>query len=63
MKNILFILGLFLCSILNASAQNKSSYKIPKVADSANRIAIIEEQWKALHQNPPNITVRDCFLF
>lgn len=36
---------------------------IPRMPKPAARMANLQQQWTALQQNPPQLAVRDCFLF
>jgi hypothetical protein len=44
-------------------AQQKIPYKIPPMPDQSARMAIIQHDWTALRQSPPQLGVRDGFLF
>lgn len=46
-----------------SSGDVKANPVVPVVADPEKRKELLQQQWKALHQAPPQIGVRDCFLF
>ncbi len=56
---ILFILA----SEVAAFAQSGTKQQIPEMPNPAARKATLEQQWKALQQSPPQLGVRDVFLF
>jgi hypothetical protein len=59
-----FIQVLFLCVLqLAAFSQVKNKYVIPAVPNPEIRMENLKQQWDALHQTPPRLGVRDCFLF
>ncbi len=59
--------ALFTISILmicySVSAQNTSSYKVPSLPDPVVRKATLEREWANVQKTPPQLGVRDCFLF
>ena len=61
----LFFLSLmFLCVLqFTAFTQEKNKFIIPTVSNPVIRMENLQQQWKALHQSPPRLGVRDCFLF
>lgn len=57
-------LVIFLCVLqFNGFSQFKNKYKVPAVPNPQVRMENLKQQWNALHQSPPKIGVRDCFLF
>jgi hypothetical protein len=46
-----------------AFTQVKNKFIIPTVSNPVIRMENLQQQWKALHQSPPRLGVRDCFLF
>lgn len=54
---VLLVLGFATCIF----AQQK--WGVPPMPNPAERMANLKMQWAALQQNPPQIAVRDCFLF
>lgn len=50
-------------NIQKQSQHNDFSFKIPAVSNPEKRIQSLKEQWNALHQIPPRLGVRDCFIF
>jgi len=61
-KTFLAIL-LAVSELFNAWGQGIASYKIPQMPDPASRKATVEREWKALQQSPPQLGVRDGFMF
>lgn len=53
------------CILFTATllAQPPIGYKIPTMPDTAARMATLRREWKAINQSPPQLGVRDCFLF
>ena len=59
-----FLVVVFLMGLQCAGySQIKNKYKIPAVPNPQVRMENLKQQWTALHQSPPRIGVRDCFLF
>lgn len=56
---MVFLLGLQ-CAVFS---QVKKQFDVPAVPNPQARMENLQQQWKALHQNPPRLGVRDCFLF
>lgn len=44
-------------------AQSPAGYKVPAMPDPVERKAELEKQWAAMQTNPPQLGVRDWFLF
>lgn len=44
-------------------AQNKSSFEIPQMPNPELRMAVLQKEWAALQQTPPQLAVRDGFMF
>jgi hypothetical protein len=61
MKNI-FLYTLLILS-LSSVAQPPKGYKVPVMPHPVERMAMLKQQWAALQQSPPQLGVRDCFLF
>jgi hypothetical protein len=57
---LVFFLSVFQ---FTAYTQVKNTYIIPAVSNPKIRMENLQQQWKALHQSPPRLGVRDCFLF
>ena len=57
--------SVFFLTVLQFAAftQVKNTYIIPAVSNPKIRMENLQQQWKALHQSPPRLGVRDCFLF
>ena len=57
--------SVFFLSVFQFTAftQVKNTYIIPAVSNPVIRMENLQQQWKALHQSPPRLGVRDCFLF
>ncbi len=63
MKKI-FLSFLFIqFSLTTVMAQNPHDYVVPQMPDPVARMGELQKEWSALHQNPPQLGVRDCFLF
>jgi len=60
-NRLLFFFFIFLQTIV--FAQKNSLYKIPALPNPAARLAMLKQQLNNLHESPPKIGVRDCFLF
>lgn len=60
-KNILF-LSLLTALQLHLFAQ-KATYNIPQMPNPTECKATMEHDWAALQKSPPQLGVRDCFLF
>jgi len=56
---VVFLLGLQCAGF----SQVKKQFDIPAVPNPQARMENLQQQWKALHQSPPRLGVRDCFLF
>jgi hypothetical protein len=61
-KTILIVL-MALFGTVSTFAQNEKNYKIPQMPNPAERMATIKREWAALHQTPPQLGVRDGFMF
>lgn len=48
--------------VLRVAAQDQQ-YKVPAMPNPAARKALLEKTWAALQRNPPQLAVRECFLF
>lgn len=62
MKKNIIVLSLLLVS-LTAVAQMPKGYTIPSMPDPEVRKATLEREWAAVQRTPPQLGVRDCFLF
>lgn len=62
MKNSIIVLSLLLISV-TVFAQMPKGYVIPSMPDPAVRKATLEREWAAVQRTPPQLGVRDCFLF
>jgi len=61
---LFFLSVMFLCVLqFTAFTQVKNKFIIPTVSNPVIRMENLQQQWKALHQSPPRLGVRDCFLF
>jgi len=49
--------------VFTSDAQESNSFNIPAVSNPEKRIESLKDQWNALHQRPPRLGVRDCFIF
>ncbi|MBB5441162.1 hypothetical protein HDC92_004867 [Pedobacter sp. AK017] len=49
--------------VLRVAAQEPEGYKVPAMPNPAARKAVLEKEWAAMQANPPQIGVRDCFMF
>jgi hypothetical protein len=63
MKFKILLVTLFLVMQFASFSQIKKPFKIPAVPNPEIRMENLKQQWNALHQSPPRIGVRDCFLF
>ncbi len=63
MRKILLLCGLACIAMLPLSAQHIGSVKIPRMPDPVARKATLEQEWAALQKTPPQLGVRDGFLF
>ncbi len=63
MRKCLLISFLLMAVCFTTNAQLVADYKIPTIANSAVRIEQLKQQWTMLHNTPPNLGLRDCFLF
>ncbi len=63
MRKLFYAILLVIVEFLNAGGQGIASYKIPPMPDTASQMATIERDWKALQQSPPQLGVRDGFMF
>jgi hypothetical protein len=61
MKKGLFFL--VLAFQLSAFAQNKPAYTVPQMPNPAERQAELSREWEAMQKDPPQLGVRDWFLF
>ncbi len=48
---------------LQLFAQNNTKYEIPHMPNPTARLATLEKEWAALQQSPPQLGVRDGFMF
>jgi len=62
-RKFLLISFLFFVLCLGANAQSVIGYKIPAMPNPAARIELLKKQWTMLHNTPPSLGLRDCFLF
>lgn len=60
-KHLIMILAAF--GSFTTIAQNETNYKIPDMPNPTARIATVEREWAALQQTPPQLGVRDGFMF
>ncbi len=63
MKRILIYCFLLLFIQSEIIAQPKANLKVPTMPDQKARMANLQNQWEAVQKSPPQIGVRDCFLF
>ncbi len=63
MKFKILLVTLFLVMQFASFSQIKKPFKIPAVPNPEIRMENLKQQWNALHQSPPRLGVRDCFLF
>lgn len=63
MKMKFWILAFLLGLQCAGFSQIKKQFDIPAVPNPQSRLENLQQQWKALHQSPPRLGVRDCFLF
>ncbi len=65
MKKAFSLLVFLLIPLLHAAtfSQAATTFKIPQIPYPAARMANIERSWEALQQSPPQIGVRDGFMF
>ena len=63
MKFKFILVTFFLVMQFASFSQIKKTFKIPAVPNPEIRIENLKQQWKDLHQTPPRLGVRDCFLF
>lgn len=59
LSNLLIVLSI--CLVTRAHAQ--TNFAVPPLPDPAERMANLKREWIALQQSPPQLAVRDCFLF
>ncbi len=62
MKKNIMLLSLLAALQLHLFAQ-KATYNIPQMPNPTERKATMEHDWAALQKSPPQLGVRDCFLF
>lgn len=62
MRKILFLLSLLTALQAPVFAQ-KTSYIIPQMPNPAERKATMEREWAAMQKSPPQLAVRDCYMF
>ncbi len=63
MKKILFCLLLTMTLLNVLSAQIPAGYTVPQMPDNAKRLETLRQDWAAVQKSPPQLAVRDCFLF
>ncbi|MEI6275592.1 MAG: hypothetical protein WCP08_06365 [Prolixibacteraceae bacterium] len=63
MKIPILLALLTIFGVFPVHAQTKPIYQIPGMPNPATRMANIEREWKALQQSPPQLGVRDGFMF
>jgi hypothetical protein len=63
MKFKFILVTFFLVMQFASFSQIKKPFKIPAVPNPEIRMENLKQQWKDLHQTPPRLGVRDCFLF
>ena len=63
MKKSVFLFFLLLFGVTGAFAQTGTNPQIHQMPNPAARKATLEQQWKALQQSPPQLGVRDVYLF
>jgi hypothetical protein len=63
MKKILLIFCLFGIVQIQLHAQERVPDQIPRMPDPVTRQATLEHDWAALQKTPPQLGVRDVFLF
>jgi hypothetical protein len=63
MKFKFILVTFFLVMQFASFSQIKKTFKIPAVPNPEIRMENLKQQWKDLHQTPPRLGVRDCFLF
>ena len=63
MKFKFILVTFFLVMQFESFSQIKKPFKIPSVPNPEIRMENLKQQWKDLHQTPPRLGVRDCFLF
>jgi len=60
-KTLILLCFLSICLATQAHAQ--TNFAVPPLPDPIERMANLKREWAALQQNPPQLGVRDCFLF
>lgn len=60
-KTLILLCFLSICLATRAHAQ--TNFAVPPLPDPVERMANLKREWAALQQNPPQLGVRDCFLF
>ena len=63
MKKIVLIFSLACLGHLHVFAQYNAMFKIPSMPNPAARKATLEREWAAMQTLPPQLSVRDWFLF
>ena len=58
-----FLIILAVLGTTSVFAQNETKYKIPEMPNPTARLANVEREWATLHQSPPQLGVRDGFMF
>lgn len=61
-KSLLFVL-LAAFTVFSANAQSGANHKIPAMPDPEMRKQTLEHEWAALQQTPPQLGVRDGYMF
>lgn len=59
LSNLLILLSICLAT----QVYTQTNFAVPPLPDPAERMANLKREWAALQQNPPQLAVRDCFLF
>ena len=63
MKKSIVIIMCIIGFALSITAQNLPAYKVPAMPNPAARKAALEKEWAAMQTMPPQLGVRDWFLF
>ena len=63
MKRIALVFFLLQATVYTVTAQKNLSYKVPAMPNPTERKATLEREWNNVQKSPPQLGVRDCFLF
>ena len=63
MKRSLVCLMLLMVMNAEISAQPKANLKVPAMPDQKERMTNLQKEWDGLQKTPPQLGVRDCFIF